>query len=208
MELFKNTNYDFLGKRWPFLMASLVLAVAGLGSIVFWHGMNYGIDFKGGAMMTVKFASTPDLQKIRSAMEHAIKGEVSVVDFKGGTASNSVSIGTELQEERLLNQNRDTMQNVLNATFGQPNNGKLDFNNSSQLSLADRLRDSLARAGVPMSEPQLQKLTADLLAVRDKQYSGVITDFSELSSAAGTNPGIINSLKQECYLAPFHVGEV
>lgn len=208
MELFKNTNYDFLGKKWPFIIASLVLTVAGLGSIAFWHGMNYGIDFKGGAMMTVKFASAPDLQKIRSVMEHAIKGDVSVVDFKGGTASNSVSIGTELQEERLLNQNRDTMQNVLNATFGQPNNGKLDFNNASALSLADRLRDGLARGGVPMSEPQLQKLTADLLAYRDKQYSGLITDFNQLASAPGMNPGIMNTLKQECYLSGFHVGEV
>ncbi|HWC95547.1 MAG TPA: protein translocase subunit SecF [Candidatus Sulfopaludibacter sp.] len=170
--------------------------------------MNYGIDFRGGAMMTVKFASTPDLQKIRSTMEHAIKGEVSVVDFKGGTAVNSVSIGTELQEERLLNQNRDAMQNVLNATFGQPGNGKLDFNNASQQALSERLRDALARAGVPMSDAQLEKLSADLVNVRDHQYSGLITDFSQLGSAPGMNPGIMNTLKQECYLAPFHIGEV
>jgi preprotein translocase subunit SecF len=208
MELFKSTNYDFLGKKWPFIIASLVLTVAGLGSIFFWHGMNYGIDFRGGAMMTVKFASPPDLQKIRSVMEHAIKGEVSVVNFKGGTAVNSVSIGTELQEERLLNQNRDLMQNVLDTTFGQPNNGKLDFNNASQQALADRLRDPLARASVPMSDQQLQKLTSDLVNVRDKEYSGLITDFNQLSSVPGMNPGIMNTLKQESYLAPFHIGEV
>ena len=28
MELFKNTNFDFLGKKWPFIIASLVLTVA------------------------------------------------------------------------------------------------------------------------------------------------------------------------------------
>jgi preprotein translocase subunit SecF len=33
MELFKNTNYDFLGKKWPFIIASLVLTVAGFASI-------------------------------------------------------------------------------------------------------------------------------------------------------------------------------
>ena len=31
MELFKNTNFDFLGKKWPFIIASLVLTVAGFG---------------------------------------------------------------------------------------------------------------------------------------------------------------------------------
>jgi preprotein translocase subunit SecF len=208
MELFKSTNYDFLGKKWPFIIASLVLTVAGLGSIFFWHGMNYGIDFKGGALMTVKFAGPPDLQKIRSVMEHAVKGEVSVVNFSGGTAVNSVSIGTELQEERLLNQNRDTMDNVLAQTFGQPNNGKLDFNNTSAVTLKERLRDPLARAGVPMTDQQLEKLASDLVTVRDKQYSGLITNFNEMSSVPGMNPGIMNTLNQECYLAPFHVGEV
>ena len=34
MELFKNTNYDFLGKKWPFIIASLVLSAAGLTSVL------------------------------------------------------------------------------------------------------------------------------------------------------------------------------
>ncbi len=32
--------------------------------------------------MTVKFAGPPNLQKIRSVMEHAVKGEVSVHEFQ------------------------------------------------------------------------------------------------------------------------------
>ena len=66
MELFKNTNFDFLGKKWPFIIASLVLTVAGSGSIAMHGGLKYGIDFKGGALMTVKFASEPPVEKIRS----------------------------------------------------------------------------------------------------------------------------------------------
>ena len=57
MELFKNTNYDFLGKKWPFIIASLVLSVAGLTSIALKGGLRYGIDFKEGVLMTVKFAT-------------------------------------------------------------------------------------------------------------------------------------------------------
>jgi len=208
MELFKNTNYDFLGKKWPFIIDSLVLTVAGLGSVFFWHGMNYGIDFKGGAMMTVRFAYPPPVDKIRSAMSHAIKGEVSVENFTSGTAPNSVVIGTELEEERLLNKNRQAMEDVLNTTFGQPNNGKLDFNNTSEQTLAGRLRDALAGAGVPMTDQQLQTLVTNLLAARDKQYSGLITDFHQLASVPGMNPGIMNAFEQVSYLAPFHVAEV
>ena len=33
MELFRNTNFDFLGKKWAFIIASLVLTAAGLISL-------------------------------------------------------------------------------------------------------------------------------------------------------------------------------
>ena len=111
--------------------------------------------------MTVKFAYPPPLDQIRAAMAHSqkIKGEVSVQNFTGSGAENEVEIGTEAQEEGQLNVNRQDMQDVLNARWGQTA-GKLDFNNTSQQVLAERLRDPLARAGVAMSEPQLQKLVA------------------------------------------------
>ena len=67
MELFKNTNFDFLGKKWPFIIASLVLTVAGFASILMQGGLKFGIDFKGGTLMTVKFAEKPPLEKIRTA---------------------------------------------------------------------------------------------------------------------------------------------
>ncbi len=75
--------------------------------------------------------------------------------------------------------------------------------------LKDRLRDPLARAGVPMTDAATGNAGGGILTkVRDNQYSGLITNFNELSSVPGMNPGIMNTLNQECYLAPFHVGEV
>jgi preprotein translocase subunit SecF len=208
MELFKNTNYDFLGKKWPFIIASLVLTVLGFGSIAMQGGLRMGIDFKGGALMTVKFAYPPPLDKIRAAFKNSgkIKGDVSVQDFRDPQAKNEVEIGTELMGEQQLNVNRQNMEEVLAATFGQPNGGKLDFSNTGSDALANRLRDSLARNNVPMSEPQLQKLVQDILKFRDTPpRSGIISNFSELSSVPGVNSAIMNTLQQECYLAPYHV---
>jgi len=209
MELFKNTNYDFLGKKWPFIIASLVLTVAGFASIAMRGGLRYGIDFKGGALMTVKFASQPPLDKIRQAMSHSpqIHGDVTVQDFKGGSA-NEVEIGTELADETQLNINRQAMQDVLTQTFGDTASGKLDFNNASEQALVDRLRDPLARAGVPMSDLQLRELVRNIVSARDTKLGGLVTDFSQLSSVSGVNTGIMNTLRQECYLAPFRVLQV
>jgi preprotein translocase subunit SecF len=210
MELFKNTNYDFLGKKWPFIIASLVLTVAGFASIAMQGGLRMGIDFKGGALMRVKFADQPPLEKIRAAFKNSttIKGDVSVQDFRDPAARNQVEIGTELVEEKQLNANRQAMADVLSQTFGQPNSGKLDFTNASQQALVDRLRDPLQRAGVALSEPQLRKVVADIADFRDTPpRSGIITGFNQLSSVPGVNSGIINTLNQECYLAPYHIIE-
>src|SRR3982750_35534 len=204
MELFKNTNFDFLGKKWPFIIASLVLTVAGLGSIAMQRGLRYGIDFKGGALMTVKFASEPPVEKIRSAM----KGDVTVQNISGGGAVNQVEIGTELADENQLARNRQDMENALMTTFGQPNNGKLEFNNASQQAIANRLREPFARAGVSMSDPQLLDLAQNLVNFRDTQMSGLITDFNQLSAVPGVNAAVLSTLQQETYLAPFHVIQV
>lgn len=209
MELFKSTNFDFLRWKWPFIGASLVLSVAGLASIFLHGGLRYGIDFKGGALMTVKFAYPPPIDKIRAAMAQKVKGEVSVQNFTDPASVNEVAIGTELQEERQLNVNRQAMADVLTTTFGQPQSGKLEFNNASQQQVLDRLRDPLARAGVALSEPQLQKLVSDILNFRNTPpRSGLVTDFNQLSGVPGVNSGIINTLKQECYLAPFNIRNV
>src|SRR5215471_970611 len=137
MELFKNTNYDFLGKKWPFIIASLILTVAGFLSIAMRGGVLLGIDFKGGALMRVKFSGQPPLDKIRSAFKNSgkIKGDVSVQDFRDVAAKNQVEIGTELADEKQLNLNRENMAEVLLATFGQPGSGKLDFNNATKQAL-------------------------------------------------------------------------
>ena len=176
MELFKNTNYDFLGKKWPFIIASLILTVAGFTSMAV-KGFDVGIDFKGGALMTVKFAETPPLDKIRTAFLQAkeTKGEVSVQNITDPSTKNEVEIGvgTAQQNEAQLNVNRAMMQQVLANTFGQPSSGKLDLNNTGQSALASRLFDAFSRASIPMSSDQVNTLAGNILSYA-KQHSGLI----------------------------------
>ena len=210
MEIFKQTNFDFLGKKWPFIIASLILTVAGLSSIALRGGLRYGIDFRSGAVMRVQFAFTPPLDKIRSAMAQKVRGEVSVQNFSGTGAQNQVEIGTELQgqDETQLNVNRQAMQDVLKSAFGQPNSGKLDLNNSGATELARRLRDPLAAANVALSDQQLQKLAADIKDCANSRYSGLLTDYGQLSGVSGMTPQILNTLKQETYMASYHEASI
>ena len=71
MEFFRDTNIDFLGKKWYFLVFSLVFSVAGVLSMAFWHGIPLGADFRGGTLVYVKYAHTPDPSAIHSEIERA-----------------------------------------------------------------------------------------------------------------------------------------
>src|SRR5882724_8284991 len=162
MELFKNTNFDFLGKKWPFIGASLVLTVAGLVSLAMKGGPEYGIDFKGGALMYVRFNQEPPMDKIRTAL-NAKLGEVSVQQITGRP---EVQVETKSTNEAELSSNRQLIEETLRAAFST-NVGKLDLNNASSAQLADRLRDPLLRASVPLSEQQLDEVVKAILAYRD-----------------------------------------
>ena len=55
VELFRDAKIDWLGKKWYFLGFSLIFSVAGVLSMLFWHGIPRGVDFKGGTQIQVPF---------------------------------------------------------------------------------------------------------------------------------------------------------
>ena len=65
MELFRTANIDWLGKKWYFLGFSLIFSVAGIISMLAWHGIPRGVDFKGGTQITVHFDTVPNEDHIR-----------------------------------------------------------------------------------------------------------------------------------------------
>ena len=63
IEIFKDTHYDFLGKKWLCIGISCLLLLAGVGSILYraldrnpnTKPFNLGVEFEGGKIATVKF---------------------------------------------------------------------------------------------------------------------------------------------------------
>jgi preprotein translocase subunit SecF len=205
MELFKQTNLDFFGKlKWPFIIASAVLLVGGIGSLIAKGGPRYGIDFRGGALIYVKFAQEPPIDRVRTALAPRLPGGTPDIQEVRGT--NELIIGTDLRDEKELEQARQTMIATLAETFGQQQSGKIDINNSSQQALIDRLRDPLQRASVSLSEEQLRELVARILEYRNTPpRSGIITNLDDLKGVSGVTPQVLAVLKQETYTAPYAI---
>jgi len=114
MELFKNADFDFLGRKWWFILPSLALILAGLSSIAARHGLMYGIDFKGGTQTEIRWDGTPPIGSIRTAISSKLQG-VMVVAAHGTGGSNEVIVSTALSPQENATGVRQTIENALSS---------------------------------------------------------------------------------------------
>jgi preprotein translocase subunit SecF len=120
VELFRTTNIDWLGKKWYFLGFSLIFSVAGLLSILFWHHIPLGVDFKGGTQVRVAFAQPPNEDHIRQAMDKAgVHALIQRISDPSGNAANKVIIA--LPESSAKDTSHDagrlSVENALNSNY-------------------------------------------------------------------------------------------
>ncbi len=203
MEFFRNTNIDFLGKKWYFLSFSLIFSVAGILSMLFWHGVPLGVDFSGGTIVTVKFTHPPEDNKIRTALDHA-----GLRDFKlqrlGQAANNELLIALQQKEtsEAALDQGKNTIINALEAA---PDSTRKDLNNSSYQSILDSL---IARDPLHFGPDAAQKyppIAQQIVNIRDRENGGALASFDKLNAVGAP---VLQSLQSDFYLSDFSVRNV
>lgn len=121
MELFHNPNIDWLGKKWYFLGFSLIFLVAGVWSMLFWHHIPLGVDFKGGTQIRVAFNSSPNEEHIREAMDRAgiHDARIQRVSDPSGAAANKVIIALPIStaSDTAHDQGREAVENALSANY-------------------------------------------------------------------------------------------
>jgi len=120
VELFRNANIDWLGRKWYFLSFSLVFSVAGVLSMLFWHGIPRGIDFKGGTEVQVQFATKPNEDHIRQALSSAGIKDVpvhAISDATGQSANMEVISLPQTASETAHDVGRQEIEDALNANF-------------------------------------------------------------------------------------------
>lgn len=204
MEFFHNPNIDFLGKKWYFIAFSLIFSISGVLSMLFWHGIPRGIDFRGGTEVQVKFTSTPNDKVIRAAMDRTGLHDAKIQPLEPAS-NNEELINLPITEtnEQSLERGRNL---IISALEGDIPAGKQDLNNASDLSLQEYLlnKDPL-HAGTNAKQlyaAQAQKI----FDYRDKTKGGVLTSLSELNGTV--DPAVVASLSDGFFLSNFHVQDV
>jgi len=206
VEFFRNANIDFLGKKWYFLAFSLVFSVAGVLSMSFWHGIPYGVDFRGGTLVYVKFSHTPDDNAIRAAMDRVGLPNAKIQRY-GQVSNNEELIDLDVREtsEKALDQGKLTIIQALETNAPA---GKQDLNNASSLTIKNYLMD---KDPMRLGSDADQKYTAQAQAIvdyRDKTQGGVLSSLEQLKGAASVDPAVAASLSDGFFLSDFGVRNV
>src|SRR5438309_5057419 len=208
MEFFKQVDLDWMGKAKYFFGLSLTLLLVGGASLIKNGGPYYGIDFKGGTGVDVRFAAPPPIDTIRNRLtqQGIVNSTIVPVSDIANPNANEVLINLEEkgQGSEALDAGKTAILNALHVTLGSGEAGKQDFNSVGLSAISDVLvrKDPLSLGAA--AGDRYTQLARQLVNFRDKNRSGVLTNLNDLS-AAGANAATIGALRDSFYTSNFAI---
>jgi preprotein translocase subunit SecF len=203
MEFFRNPNIHFLKYKWYFLAFSLIFSVAGVLSMLFWHGVPLGVEFRGGTVVQVKFTHAPDYDAIRRDIDKVGLHNARITRF-GEAANNEVLIALDIKEtsEQALDRGKNEIVQALQPA--NPPAGKKDLNNASVQDGQEFLlaKDPL-HAGTDAPQ-RYEALARQITGYRDSPTGagGVLSSVNDVAKA-GVPPEVVAALNEGFYASDF-----
>jgi SecD/SecF fusion protein len=116
---FKNLHFDFVGKRKFYYAFSSVIIIAGLIFFFKNHGLNLGVDFKGGRTYTVRFDKDVSTEEVKRSLAKEF-GEAPTVKTIGSGSSQVKITTTYRVADNDVNVDKDVEKQLLAglAKFG------------------------------------------------------------------------------------------
>src|SRR3954453_7205030 len=95
LHLISSQNINFLGKGFLACICSLALIIAGATSFYFRGEKNFGVDFRGGDLITLSSPQTIDVGKVREALKPLNMGDAPIQQSRQGNL-NYITVRTPL----------------------------------------------------------------------------------------------------------------
>ena len=172
MQLFKQTNIDFIGRQRYFSALSLVLMLAGVASIVAKEASN------SESISRVELCSTsnsrafprgrnprgPDLPRPFGLDAPALRGWQRIED-----------------RSRSFRRSAGVRSSRRSIVFTPPDPGKIDFNNTGPETLTARLNDD-ERLRASLSADEIENAARTLIGIRDRvPHLGLVRNYTVVS---------------------------
>jgi preprotein translocase subunit SecF len=196
MQIFVNSKYDFIRWRFYAVAFSIIFMLLGL-AMFFKHGINWGIDFAGGATITLKFRDAVPMDRLRADLADA-----SIQQY-GKTEDRAVLI--RLPELKKEVDYAGQVVAKLNADLNPQGASKLDLNFHGKDRLTELLTsiDPDAKGTTPAARDYYRNVAQNI--VNKRSELGIFTNMSQLTTAPGVTTRIAGVLNDKCFLGAFNV---
>ena len=213
MDWFSRTyTVDWMAKAKYFVALSIILMLVG-GTAWYRAGsLPYGVDFRGGTVVYVRFAQEPPIDSIRQGLAAQGLGDSQIqktTDLARPDANEVVIIlGQQGEGEQALDAGKNAILQSLSQTFGSGEADKKDLNAATQVALAEFLmrRDPLGASA--LGSDRYTELARAILSYRDSDRSGLMLNFDELRNVPEVTDAVLATLRGDYYLGSFAVRNV
>jgi preprotein translocase subunit SecF len=196
MQIFVNPDYKFVKHRWKGIAASVLFVLLGVAGY-FMNGVNWGIDFAGGAAVTLKFRDTVPLTQLRNDLPAA------TIQQYGKAEDRAILI-------RLPEQKRETdyagqVVQQLRLKLNPEGDSKHDLNYWGRERLATLLKqnDPNNLGTNPNAIAAYEQLAQRIIDKRSEL--GVFTAMNQATNVDGVTPNVARLLQEKSYLGRFNV---
>jgi preprotein translocase subunit SecF len=174
--------------------------------LLFWHHIPWGVDFRGGTLVYVKFSHTPDINAVRAAMDRAGLRDPKIQPYDQPSL-NEVLIDLDVREtsDQALDQGK---LKIIQALESNAPAGKDDLNNASSLTIKKYLMDKDPLHLGTDADVKYSAQTQAVVDYRENTLGGVFSSLDQLKGAAGVAPAVAASLPDGFYLSDFGVRHV
>ena len=116
MQVFKNPNFDFLGKRAWVIGISVAVIVATWAVFLKKGQDNFGVDFTGGTSITFAFKDKQPVDSVRAVLDQA---GVRDAKIQYQSELDPTAEGAETLEVKVSGQNGDEVVRIIETAFGK-----------------------------------------------------------------------------------------
>jgi preprotein translocase subunit SecF len=197
MQIFVNTKYDFVRWRFHAVTFSVIVMLVGLG-LFLKNGINWGIDFAGGANIALKFKGQVPIDKLRADLKDA-----SIQSYdKPEARAVLIRLPKAKQEGDVAGQVVAKLNKDLNPEAAA---GKLDLNFQGRDRLTELLLavDPDSKGTRPEARDYYKNIAANIINKRSEL--GIFTDMQQVVNVPGVTTNIARVLQEKTFLGAFNV---
>lgn len=198
MQIFKKPNFNFMKYKYIAFSISGVIIVFGIINITSIKGLNYGIDFAGGALIQIRFKNPISTIDIRERLRQANLGSSKIQEVEKGQKEYIIramlpeeEIEKELETHEIMGRK---MVEILTQEEDRSSlqKGLVDLNNIDMDELTQLIETDFP--------DNAQEIARKIINHREStELKGIIENFDQLTNIE-ISEDIVNQLKKKMFL--------